>query len=145
MGKITANTKEEQEFTGRPKKVSWERLWTFSGGPFTNTGWPKKNAHTDLDFAKEVGLPNAAASGTQHQGYMVQLMIDLFGVNWLYNGTMEFKNIGLVEVGDTIVAKAVVKSRETQASETKFTLDIWTENQDGKKAQVGTATGTAKD
>ena len=145
MGIITANAKEGQEFTGKPKKISWERLWTFSGGPFSSTGWPKKNAHTDLDFAHEVGLPSVAASGTQHQGYLVQLMLDLFGVNWLYNGTMEFKNIGLVNVDDTVVAKAVITSREAQASETKFTMDVWVENQEGKKVQAGTATGTIRD
>ena len=145
MSIVTTNTEEGQEFTGRPKKISWERLWTFSGGPFSNTGWPKKNVHTDLDFAKEVGFPNAAASGTQHQGYLVQLMIDLFGVKWLYNGTMEFKNIGLVEHGDTVVAKAVVKSREAQEGEIKFTMDVWVENQDGKKALAGIATGIVSD
>ena len=83
MPRITKDTKEGQEFDGQPKKISWERLWTFSGGPFANTGWPKKNVHTDLEFAKECGLPSVAASGTQNQGYVVQLMVDLFGVKWL--------------------------------------------------------------
>ena len=140
---VTKDTKEGQQFSGRPRRLSWERIWTFSGGPFSKAGWPKSNVHTDLEFAKESGLPSVAASGTQYQGYVVQLMIDLFGVEWLSHGTMDVKFIGIVDAGDILVSKAVVKSKEGEDSAAKFTMEVWVENQRGEKVLVGSATGIA--
>jgi len=140
---ITKDTREGQEFVGRAKRVSWERLWTFSGGPLTNKGWPKKNVHTDFDFAKECGLPSVAASGTQNQGYVVELMVDLFGAEWLSNGTMDVRFVGLTNVEDVVVPKAVVKLKEVLEGKTKYFMDVWVENQRGEKVLVGTATGAA--
>ena len=143
MAIITKETKEGQEFGGRAKRISWERLWTFSGGPLANSGWPKKNVHTDLEFAKECGLPNVAASATQNQGYVVQLMIDLFGPAWLSHGTMDVRFVGLTKVLDVVVPKAVVKSMEVQDKQIRYLMDVWVENQRGEKVLVGTATGLA--
>ncbi|MFC1940280.1 MaoC family dehydratase [Chloroflexota bacterium] len=142
MSVITKETKQEETFAGKPKKVSWERLWTFSGGPFKLTGWPKSNTHTDPEVAKRRGLPTSgAASGTQFHGYAVQLMIALFGVEWLSHGMTDVKFIGIVDAGDTVVAKAMVTSKEAQDGATKFTLDVYCENQRGEKVLVGLATG----
>jgi acyl dehydratase len=145
MAHITIDTPEGAEFSWKPKEVTWERLWTFSGGPFAAKGWPKKNLHTDLEFAKSVGLPTVAASGTQFQGYAVQLMIHLFGKDWLSNGTMSVKFIKMVVEKDIITAKAKVQSREHREPATiKYMLDIWCENQKGDKVMVGTATGMVR-
>jgi len=135
--------KEGQEFAAKPKKVSWERLWTFSGGPFAQTGWPKSNLHTDLEFAKKCGLPSVAASGTQHQGHVVQLMIDLFGMEWLSHGTMDVKFIGVVDAGDMLTARAVIKSVEAHNRAKKYTMDVWVDNQRGEKMLVGSTTAIA--
>lgn len=133
-----------QEFTGKLKRLSWERLWTFSGGPFTNTGWPKKNLHTDSEFARECGSP-VAASGTQSQGYVVRLMIDLFGKEWLSHGTMDVRFVGMGGVDDVLVSKAVVKSKEVSVGATKFFMDVWVENRRGDKILIGSATDMVMD
>jgi acyl dehydratase len=144
MSQITYNTPTGTEFAGKPKKVSWERLWTFSGGNFSLTGWPRKNLHTDLEFAKSCGLPSVGASATQFMGYVAQLMIELFGVEWLSHGTMDSKFLALVDSGDTLIAKAVLKSKEIEDQTVKFFLDTWCENQRGQKVLVGSATGMLK-
>jgi hypothetical protein len=141
MEKVKLDSKKDQVFSGKPKKVSWERLWTFSGGPFNLTGWPKKNIHTDPEFAKSCGLPCMAASATQYMGYVAELMIDLFGVQWLSHGTNDLKFIAVVDAGDTLVTKAQIKSKEVQGIAARFTLDVWCENQKGAKVLVGSATG----
>ena len=141
MGRLEKETKEGATFVGKPKKVSWERLWAFSGGPFSNTGWPRKNVHTDSEFAKSCGLPSVAASATQFMGYVAELMIDLFGVEWLSHGTMDVKFINIVDAGDVLVTKAEVKARESQGSATRFTMDISCENQKRVKVLVGYTTG----
>ncbi len=141
MGVLKRDAKEGEIFLGRPKRVGWERLWAFSGGPFNNEGWPRKNVHTDAEFAKSCGLPSVAASATQFMGYVAELMIDLFGVEWLSHGTMDVKFINIVNAGDILVTKAEVKSRESQDSATRFIMDVCCENQKGAKVLVGCTTG----
>ncbi|MFN8164494.1 MAG: MaoC family dehydratase [Solirubrobacterales bacterium] len=109
---LTRNTPIGQVFRGRPKKVTRERLWTFSGGPFTLDGWPKRNLHTDPAVAAQVGLPSVSASGTQYQGYVVQLLLELFGDAWLTHGTMSAKFIAVVDADETLRATATVTAVE---------------------------------
>jgi len=96
-----------QVFVGRPKVVAWERLWAFSGGPFNAKRWPAKNIHTDPGFAAACGVPSGvAASATQLQGYVAQLMIEHFGTDWLSHGVMDVKFTRAVNAGDTVIARA---------------------------------------
>lgn len=141
MARLTAQTREGEEFALRPKRITMERLWTFSGGPFAQEGWPRKNLHTHQETALAQGLPKLATSGTQYQGYVLQLLLELFGDDWFYHGTMTAKFVAMVDAGETLTAKAAVRSREAIDNCVKFTLDVWCENQQGEKALVGSATG----
>ncbi|HBE44894.1 MAG TPA: hypothetical protein DDW17_05420 [Deltaproteobacteria bacterium] len=144
MVRITKDTEIGQEFAGKPKKMIWERVWTFSGGVFTSQGWPKKNLHTDIEFAQNLGLPTVGVSATQYLGHMAELMIDLFGEAWLNHGRMSnVKFIKLVVDGDMLVSKAKVVGKEQEGSTVKYVLDIYVENQNHDKVLVGTATGIA--
>jgi acyl dehydratase len=139
---ITRDTLVGLECSGKPKRLTWERIAAFSGGPFNTPGWPKKNVHTDIEFAKSLGLPVVYVSGTQSEGYIAELMIDLFGEEWLRGGkTHNLKFIRPVAEGDTIQVKARVQSKEKEGAVVKYTLDVWCENQNGDKVLVGAATG----
>jgi len=139
--RLKPDTKVGAEFAGKMKTISEARVFAFSGGRFNAPGWPAKNIHTDLEFAKSCGLQTRSVSATQYMGYLIELMIDLFGENWLSHGKMDLKFVAIVDIGDRLVTKAVVASKEPENSRTKFTLDIGCENQDGKKVVVGTAIG----
>jgi hypothetical protein len=142
MARIRKDTPIGSEFAGKPKKISWERLWAFSGGPFTGEGWPKKNLHTDTEFAKDLGLPTIGASATQYLGHLTELMIDLFGERWLRQGRLwDVKFIKLVADGDVLTSKAKVVSREAEGSKTKVRLSISVENQKGEAVLIGSALG----
>lgn len=140
MAAITRNVAVGDEFAGKPKKISWQRLWTFSGGPFAAEGWPKKNIHTDLEFAKGVGLSSVAASGTQCEGYLCDMMIELFGQKWLTNGELTQRFTKMVPEGDTVQIKAKVTSVE-EVDGLRVGLEVWCENQNGDKVVTGTAKG----
>jgi hypothetical protein len=152
MARITKDVSVGDDFKLRPKVISWERLWTFSGAPFARVmnpeskeivgGWPVSNIHTDLAFAKSCGLPKIAASATQYQGYVVELMLDLFGFEWLSYGRMDTKFINLVDAGDTLVTSATVQSKEEKGSTTEFVFNVDCENQSGEKVLVGWASGS---
>lgn len=141
MGVLTRNVAVGEEFTGKPKRISWQRLWAFSGGPFNNQGWPRKNIHTDLEFARGVGLATVAASGTQPKGHICELLVDLFGEAWLSSGWITVKFIKVIPENDILHAKAKVTSVEQAPDQTKVELEVWCENQEGEKSVVGTAKG----
>lgn len=141
MAIITKDTPEGYEVSGNLKTVTDERVFAFSGGYPKGTGWPNKTIHTNLEFARSGGLPTRAASGAMFEGYLAELMIDLFGENWLKEGKMSLKFIAIVDPGDTLLPKAVVQSKYMESSVTRFVMDVYCENQRGEKVVVGTATG----
>ena len=107
--RFTKDTPIGQHFNGKPKKMSWERIWTFSGGAFTSEGWPRKNLHTDTEFAKNLSLPTVGVSATQYLGHLAELMLNLFGEGWLRGGKMtDLKFVKLVTDGDILTSKAKV-------------------------------------
>lgn len=139
---INKDTLVGDEFAGKQKKMTWERIWAFSGGSFNTPGWPKKNIHTDLEFAKSMGLSMVFVSATQYLGYLTELMINLFSEEWLRGGkTNDLKFIKPVTEGDTIQIKAKVKSKKDEESAIEYTLDVWCENQNSDKVLVGIAVG----
>lgn len=143
MERIHKDTPIGREFSGKLKKMSWERLWTFSGGPFTQSGWPKKNLHTDTEFAKSMGLPTVGASATQYLGHMTELMIDLFGEEWLSHGKMnKVKFIKFVADGDELTSKARVVSKKMEGLKVEYDLRISVENQNNEEVLIGSAIGS---
>jgi acyl dehydratase len=144
MAIITRDATEGAEFSGKLKTVTEERVYAFSGGFPKGPDWPKKNIHTDLEFAKSCGLPTRAASGAMFEGYLTELMIDLFGENWLSGGKMELKFIAIVDVGDKLLPKAIVQSKYIEDSGVRFVMEVWCQNQHGNKVVVGTATGIVR-
>jgi len=141
MRRLTPDTKIGDEFTGKRKTISEARVFAFSGGRMNAAGWPAKNIHTDLESARSCGLQTRSVSGTQYMGHLIELMVDLFGENWLSHGKMDLKFVAIVDVEDSLLTKAVVTSKELEGSRTRFILDMWCENQHGNKVAVGTAVG----
>ena len=127
-------------FEGRPCEFTLARVLAFSAGFISEPDWPHKNLHTDLDMAQEAGLDAIIASGTQSEGLLVSLLIDLFGTPWLEHGVMDLKVINSVHVDDVVQAKAILKERTGTGEGTTALLDVWCEKQDGTKVLVGSAT-----
>lgn len=139
MAIITKDIKEGYEAFGKPKTLAEVRVWAFSGGRFNAPGWPAKNIHTDLEFAKNCGVQTRAVSATQYMGHLTELMTDLLGEKWFKHGKMSLKFIAIVDVGDRLVSKAIVRSKEKESGGVRLNLDVWCENQHGNKVAVGTA------
>jgi len=141
MSLLTVGTQIGTEFTGKIKTITEERVYSFSGGFPRGPEWPKKTIHTNIDVASRCGLKKRMASGAMFEGYLIELMIDLFGERWLSKGKMTLKFIAQVSPGDTLVAKAIIESKETANSTTKYKLNLWCENQNAQKVVIGSATG----
>ncbi len=128
-------------FAGQIRTVSLERINLFSGGFPKGPNWPAKNIHTDLEIAKSCGLTTRAASGAMFEGYLTDLMIDLFGLEWLHYGKMKLAFINIVDKDDTLIPTGIFKSKQIVDSSVEFTLDVYCENQYGEKVIVGNSIG----
>jgi hypothetical protein len=128
-----------QEFASRPLIFSLARILAFSGGDLAEPGWPQRNLHTDIEKAREAGLPGIIASGTQTEGLLVEMLIGLFGEAWLHRGALEIKFPRSVLVGDTVRCRAVLREIERPGGRDGYRLDVWCENQAGDKVIIGTA------
>lgn len=126
-------------FEGRARKLTWVRALALSGGPFDAPGWPDKNLHTDLDAAHAAGLAEVVVSGTQWEGYLVGLLVELFGMAWMHHGELDIKIPRSVRIGETIQPKARLETREQSEEGERVALAVWCENQDGQQVLVGTA------
>lgn len=144
MGKLTTEINVGHEITGKLKHLTEERVWDFSGGYPKGPNWPAKNIHTNLEFARQCGLKTRAVSAAMFVGYLSELMMDLFGDNWLTSGKMDLKFIGMVGVDEKVISKAIITSKEPKGPEVKCSLDVWIEKENRDKVTVGTAAGFIK-
>lgn len=144
MARLSKDAKVGYEAAGKTKTLTSWRTWLFSGGWPMFTGWPHKNIHTDLEFALNCGVPARIASGSMMTGYLYEMMIDLFGPDWLKGGKMSLKFIKGAKIGDKVTAKGVIQSKEIRGSEARISMDVWCENQEGEKLVVGAGMGLLK-
>jgi acyl dehydratase len=124
---------------GRGVTLSLGRILAFSGGPLDQPGWPARNLHTDRDKAREAGLEDIIASGTQFEGVLLTHLVSLFGPAWHRSGEIEARFIRSARVGDTVTPVAVVRERMAEGGSVRLGLDVWCERQDGEKLLVGRA------
>ncbi|MCY4496921.1 MAG: MaoC family dehydratase [Rhodospirillaceae bacterium] len=137
--RITPETGVGAMFAGPVRTLTLGRVLAFSGGPIETPGWPAKNLHTDGVKAAEAGLPAPIASGIQYEGYLVELLIRLFGDRWFREGELRTKYPRTVSVGDAVRPMARVASRSEDGDRVNFDLDVWCERSDSEKVLVGTA------
>ncbi|MBA2288249.1 MAG: MaoC family dehydratase [Ktedonobacteraceae bacterium] len=142
MSLMTASTPVGATFSGQPRHVTWERTWAYAGGPFAQQGWPAQNIHTDAQYARSVGLAEPNVAGTQAQGYIVQLLVDLFGEQWLSHGKLyDLKFIRAIPIGAIIQVHAQVLSRESEGAAIRYTLAVRCLVQSGEETIIARAVG----
>jgi len=124
---------------GRPRHLTLARGLALSGGPFDAPGWPDRNLHTDIDAANDAGLSAVVASGTQWGGYVVGMLVDLFGTHWFGSGELDVKITRSVQVGETLVPRAKLEARESVDGGTRYELEVQCLNEAGQHVLTGRA------
>jgi len=126
-------------FIGPVRRLSIERVLAFSGGAISEPDWPEQNLHTNMDKAREAGLPGIIVSGTQFEGHLIDLLVELFGDTWFGAGTIESKIPKSLMLNDTVQAKAIVGEISGEGDFRTFSLEVSCENQNGEQVLIGTA------
>jgi len=124
---------------GHAFTMSLARILAFSGGPFDEPGWPQRNIHTCADDAREAGLGNIIASGTQSQGLLLRLLIDTFGPQWHSSGELVLRFRKPVQIDDCVQPMLRRAGSEPVAGGVRQTVVAWCENRSGERVIDGSA------
>lgn len=114
-----------------------------SGSVFTGTSKVARNfdhdapLHSD-DAAKEAGFKGGLILNEYHFTQISEMLIALFGHDWLKHGEIEIKYLSPLYDGDTFTPKARFVGIAEQDSD-RCELDVWCENQDGAVLAQGSA------
>ena len=107
---------------------------------FEKVVWDRgRNSHSDINVAKADGIQRTIASGQNQMAFVHEMMERNFGDAWVYGGKISARYIHPVYAGDKLTANALVTEIGVIDGKPRVTLQIWCENQDGRKTCAGTA------
>lgn len=95
---------------------------------------PRRNAHTDPDYAREVGLADTVGYSGLHYAWFAEAALRHFGPRWLTGGSLSAKFVGAVFPGDE-VGVGVVGPHGASASAVRLDARL----RDGTVVAVGSA------
>ncbi len=101
------------------------------------------SVHTDPEWARKKGFAAPIMQGTMSTAYVSQMMVQFLGEGFVKGGKMSVAFIKPVLAGDTLTVHGEVKSKAAEGANTRVTVEVWCENQQGIKTMVGTASGLA--
>jgi len=107
------------------------------------SGVRPKSIHTDVAWAKQKGFRAPLAQALMSTAYVSQMMVRWLGTGFVKGGRISASFIKPVIVGETLTARAVIKSKEDVGGRPHVSVECWCENQDGVKTLVGSASGFA--
>jgi hypothetical protein len=95
--------------------------------------------HTD-DYAQDFGMRGALIGGSTLLSYVLEMLYNYFGENWLYHGKIKVSFVGGGAInGDVVTAHGQVSAVEASEDGNRLILDVWMDNQDGSKIVIGEA------
>lgn len=107
---------------------------------FEKCVWDRgRNSHSDINKAKEDGISQTIASGQNQMAFLHEMMERNFGDSWVYGGKISVRYIHPVYAGDKLTANGLVIETTGEDGTPRVALQVWCENQDGRKTSAGTA------
>ena len=107
---------------------------------FERCVWDRgRNSHSDINAAKADGVSRTIASGQNQMAFLHELLERNFGDAWVYGGKISARYIHPVYGGDRLTANGTVTELKEEDGKTRVVLQVWCENQDGRKTSAGTA------
>lgn len=107
---------------------------------FEKVVWDRgRNSHSDINAAKADGVSRTIASGQNQMAFLHELMERNFGDAWVYGGRISARWIHPVYAGDRLTVNGLVTEVSEVDGKPHVTVQVWCENQSGRKTGVGTA------
>ena len=106
---------------------------------FERCVWDRgRNSHSDINVAKADGVSRTIASGQNQMAFLHEMLERNFGDAWVYGGKISVRYIHPVYPGDKLTANGLVTEVIEQDGKPRVLLQVWCENQDGRKTSAGT-------
>lgn len=129
--------------TGPTRPISLHRAGWYSIGIFSAaTGAPheiQNNIHTDHEYARTQGLPEAIADGMHSTNWLNALLGREFGEHYIYGGRLRTRYVKPTLLDVPLTPKAEVTERATEGDGIRYELKVWVEDPDGAELTVGDA------
>ena len=95
--------------------------------------------HDDDAYAKKQGLPGIIADGMVSTNWILGLLVEVFGPEAATKGRLRTKYIAPIYEDQVVSACAKVTSVTSDAGKAVYDLEVWCEDDKGKKVTVGEA------
>jgi acyl dehydratase len=95
--------------------------------------------HTDDEFARTHAFPAAVVPGNQTLSFIVEMLLDAFGDDYLHDSALDVRFLAPVYAGDRVRAGGVITQRQPTDAGERLTVAVWCENQRGRLVASGTA------
>jgi 3-hydroxybutyryl-CoA dehydratase len=96
--------------------------------------------HDDDAYAKKQGLPGIISDGMVSTNWILGLLVDVFGADAASKGRLRTKYIApIYEDGVVITCAKVTSVVANEQGETVYGVEVWCEDDAGKKLTVGDA------
>lgn len=106
---------------------------------FEKCVWDRgRNSHSDINAAKADGISRTIASGQNQMAFLHELLEVNLRDGWVYGGKISVRYIHPVYSGDRLTANGLVTEVIEQDGKPRVVLQVWCENQDGRKTSAGT-------
>ena len=95
--------------------------------------------HDDDAYAKKQGLPGIISDGMVSTNWILSLLVDVFGPEVAAKGRLRTKYIAPIYEDQVVIACAKIASVTNDGSNAVYDLEVWCEDDKGKKVTVGDA------
>jgi len=101
---------------------------------------PGQGIHDD-DRARILGFQAALVPGITSLAYVIEMLMNFFGENWMASGEINLAFINPLYEGQRVMARAIVSDKKVEDKGLRLFLEVWAENDEGQKVAAGTASG----
>ncbi len=134
MASATATITIGQALPDLVKEIPQRKIDAYSGVR-------PRSIHSDEAWARQKGFRAPLAQGMMSTAYVSEMMTQLLGAGFIKGGTMSMTFIKPVYAGDRLTVHGVVREMRPENGGARVVVEVWSENQNGEKTAVGTASG----
>lgn len=127
---ITADTPVGFELQSLKKKAAIQLMGSRLWGRFNPNHW-------DPVYAAKTGLSAPIQTGEMSSGYIAEMCVNHFGAHFFRGAKISCKYIASTRANEVISTHGVIRGKDVRGDAVRFTVDLWTQNEDGDKKTVG--------
>ena len=132
-GIVTADSPVGFELSGVTKRAAVQLMASRTWGRFNPNHW-------DPVYAHQTGLSLPIQTGEMSSAYIAEMCVYNFGRFFFTGAQVNCKYISSISAGEIVTTHGVIRGAARIKHGTRFTVDVWVDNDSGEKKTVGIVT-----